>query len=121
MHQSWCSHQSRGTYVDNIVEEAVLRNSSYSGSVVCACVDRRHSVDSSGEAVRNISTEDAIDGRGVQTLEEREGERVEDLRRIKSLHLLNNNAARTSSVFHFDVNGETPYWECATKTPPSSC
>jgi len=75
----------------------VLRNSSNSGSVVGACVDRRHSVDSSSEAGRNISSEDAVDGRGVQTLEERKGERVEDLRRIKGLHLLNNNAAGSNT------------------------
>ena len=106
MHQSLCSRQSRETYVDNIVEEAVLRNSSYSGSVVGACVDRRHSVDSSSEAVRNISTEDAVDGGGVQTLEEREGERVEDLGRVNSLHLLNNNAAGSDAQFSISIRCE---------------
>jgi hypothetical protein len=87
------SRRSRETYVDNVVEEAVLRDGSNSGRMVGACMDGRHSVDSSSKAVRNVSTEDTADGRIVQTLEEREVERVEDLRRVKGLHLLNNNAA----------------------------
>lgn len=97
----------------------MLRNSTNSGSVVGACVDRRHSVDTCREAVRNLSTEDAVDSGIVQSLEERKSERVEDLRRFKRLHLLNHNAAgsHTSSAFQFDANREMSYWECATKMP----
>lgn len=80
-----------GSEVYNIVEETMLRDSTNSGSVVRAGVDGRHSVDSRREAGRNISTEDATDSRSVQPLEEREGERVEDLRRCKRLDLLNHN------------------------------
>ena len=98
----------------------MLCNSTNSGSVVGACVDGRHSVDTCREAVRNIGTEDTADSRSVQTLEEREGERVEDFRRFKRLHLLNNNAAGSHQdqfSTQFDANGEMSYWECATKIP----
>jgi len=100
--QSLVSRQSGETHVDNVVEEAVLRDSSNSRSVVGAGVDRRHSVGSSWEAIRNCSAEDATDSRVVQTLEEREIQRVEDCRRVNGSHLLNNNATgtRISSGFN---------------------
>lgn len=104
----------------------MLRDGSNSGSVVGACVDRRHSVDTSREAIRNVSTKDAADGGIVQTLEEGEVEGVEDLRRFKGRHLLDNNAVgsdahQVSSVFQFDAKWDMSYWECATKVFPLSC
>jgi len=113
-----CSHRNQKTYVDNVVEEAVLRNGSNGGSVVGAAVDGRHSVISRSETVRNIGTENVAIGSVVQTLEERELERVEGVRIREVAHLLNDNAAgsRVSSVFDLMDRGIS-YWECASKIP----
>lgn len=68
-------------------------------------MDRRHSVLSRSEALRNIGTELAVVGRGVQTLEERKVERVEGLGVVKVLHLLDNNTARSEGQFGIQLMG----------------
>jgi len=59
--------------------------------VVGACVDGCHSVISRWQALRNVGAEDTILGGCVQTREEREIGSVEDVRRVKVAHLLNDN------------------------------
>ena len=116
--KKWRAHQflrprrNQKTYVDNVVEETVLRNGSNGGSVVGAAVDGRHSVISRSETVRNIGTENVAIGSVVRTLEERELERAEGLRIREVAHLLNDNAAgsRVSSVFDLMDRGIS-YWE----------
>jgi len=80
-----------GTEVDHVVEIAVLRDSSNSGSVVGACVNGRHSVVSSSETLVNSSGKLAIDGSSVQTLEEREVGCVKDFGTFEVVHLLNDD------------------------------
>jgi hypothetical protein len=88
----------RETYVDHVVEKAVLGNSNNSGSMVGACVDSRQSVLSRSEAARNVGTEDTVAGGFVQTLEERELGGVEDVWRFKVVHRLDDNT--TGSDVH---------------------
>ena len=61
--------------------------------MVGACVDGRNPVVSRSETVGNIGAKDAILGRIVQTLEEREYGWVKDLGRTEVVHLLNDHAA----------------------------
>jgi len=77
----------------------VLGNSNNSGSMVGACVDSRQSVLSRSEAARNVGTEDTVAGGFVQTFEERELGRVEDVWRFKVVHRLDDNMGMCDQDF----------------------
>ena len=64
------------THVDHVVERTVLRDSDKDRLVVRGGVDRRKTVDTSGETTGNVSREDTVRRGGVQALEERELGRV---------------------------------------------
>jgi len=80
------------TYINGIIQGAMLSNSNQSGLMVCSSVDRGELVDTSWETLIDTRSEDTIVVRGgVEALEEREDIGVGNSGRVQGVDRLNHN------------------------------
>ena len=85
--------QRRETYVDCVVEHAMLRDWDEGGLVVRCGVDGREPVRARRETPRYVGRENPILGCRIQALEESENSRIRNLGRRERVHLLDDKVA----------------------------
>lgn len=85
--------QRRVTYVDHVVERAMLRDWNEGRLVVRCGIDGREPVRARPETSRYVCRENPTLGSCIQALEESESGRVQNLGRRERFHLLDDNVA----------------------------